>query len=366
MRSIAVIGAGAGGAAAVVELTQGGHEVRLWNRSAQTLAPFQALGGVAYDGVFGEGIARPRLISADLAQAIDGADAILVCLPTFSHAAVARALAEVGATTLPVVLNPGHTGGALEFRQAFREVRAEVPPVAEFSTLTYVARKNSPERVSITGAAKKIRIAALPGGQAAVQAGCELYAGATLMPDVLACDLSNVNMVLHPPGAVLSAAWVEATRGDFTFYVDAMTPGVARVMQALDDERRAVARAFGHDLPSLVEEMQALGTVEASVRDVSDLVGAISSGAANRRIKAPDSLQHRYYLEDFGHGLLPFLVLAEAAQVTVPVARSLFKLGESLTGIDYSERGRTAARMGIAGLDRQGVVNCVRGTVGER
>lgn len=364
MRSIAVIGAGAGGAAAVAELTKAGHEVRLWNRSAETLAPFKALGGVGYDGVLGEGIARPRVISADLGEAIAGADAILVCLPTFSHAAVARALAGIGATTVPVVLNPGHTGGALEFRQAFREVRADVPPIAEFSTLTYVARKNRPDRVTITGAAKKIRIASLPGGDAAAQIGAELYAGAVRMPDVLACDLANVNMVLHPPGAVLAAAWVEATHGDFTFYVEAMTPGVARVMRALDDERRAVARAFGHELPPLIAEMQALGTVEASVRDLSDLVAAISSGTANRRIKAPDSLQHRYYQEDFGHGLLPFLALAAEAQVAVPVAGALLTLGTTLTGSDFSARGRTAERMGIAGLGRQGVLDCVRNSGG--
>ena len=171
MRSIAVIGAGAGGAAAVAELTLAGHQVSLWNRSAETLAPFQALGGVAYEGVFGDGVARPRLITADLGAAITGADVILVCLPTFSHTEVARALAGIGSTTLPVVLNPGHTGGALEFRQAFRGVRPDVPPIAEFSTLTYVARKYSPERVTITGAVKQIRIAALPGGESAARAG---------------------------------------------------------------------------------------------------------------------------------------------------------------------------------------------------
>src|SRR6185295_8488137 len=102
----------------------------------------------------------------------------------------------------------------------------------------------------------------------------------------------------------------EATRGDFTFYVAGMTPGVARVMGTLDAERRAVARAFGHDLPPLVAEMQAIGTVEASVRDLDDIAGAISAGEANRRIKAPDSFAHRYYREDFGHGLLPFTALA--------------------------------------------------------
>ena len=68
-------------------------------------------------------------------------------------------------------------------------------------------------------------------------------------------------MVLHCPGAVLGAAWVEAKRGDFTFYVEGMTAGVARVMAKLDAERQAVAAAFGHALHSLVEEMQAIGTV---------------------------------------------------------------------------------------------------------
>ena len=43
---------------------------------------------------------------------------------------------------------------------------------------------------------------------------------------MIACDLCNINMVVHPPGAILGAAWVEATGGDFTFYVQGMTPGV--------------------------------------------------------------------------------------------------------------------------------------------
>jgi opine dehydrogenase len=87
---VAVIGAGAGGAAAVAEATLAGHRVSLWNRSAQTLAPFIARGGVEYEGVLGEGFAAPALMTPDIARAIDGADVALVCLPTLSHVAVAR------------------------------------------------------------------------------------------------------------------------------------------------------------------------------------------------------------------------------------------------------------------------------------
>jgi opine dehydrogenase len=358
MRRVAVVGAGAGGAAVVAELVGAGHNVVFWGRSPQTLAPFQEQGGVAYDGILGAGVARPTLITCDLNEAIDAADIILVCLPTFAHAEVARGLAQAGANA-PIVLNPGHTGGALEFRQTFHALGAEPPPIAEFSTLTFVARKYTPGRVTITGAARSVRLAALPHGEAAAQAAKALFSSANLMPDVLACDLANVNMVLHTPGAVLAAAWIEATGGDFTFYVSGMTPGVARVMRALDDERRAVASAFGHELPSITAEMQAIGTIEASVTDLDDLVPAIASGEANRRIKAPGSLDHRYYREDFGHGLLPFTVLAAIAGVKVPIASSLLCIGQALLGPDLAAHGRTAERMGIVGLDRNGLLKLV-------
>jgi len=358
---VLILGAGAGGAAAVVELTFAGHRVTLWNRSTETLAPFQESGGVAYEGVLGDGVAPTRLMTSDLESAIGGADAAVVTLPTFSHASVARSLAAAGwPASRPVVLNPGHTGGALEFAQAYRSVRPDLPPIAEFSTLTYVARKYRPDRVTVTGRARHVRAAALPGGAAALEVACRLFPAAVPVTDVLAANLSNANLVLHPPGAVLGAAWVEATRGDFTFYVQAMTPGVARTMRRLDDERLAVASAFGHRLPNLIGEMQSIGTVEPTVTDLNDFVGAIAGGEANRRIKAPDSLQHRYYREDFGHGLLPFVELAAIAGVETPVASALLILAEALVGTDYRESGRTAEAMGIRGMSRSELIHFVR------
>ena len=358
---VTVIGAGAGGAAAVAELTQAGHEVRLWNRSAETLAPFERAGGVEYEGVLGAGLARPEIITTNLREALEGSDVVICTLPTFSHAAVARSLAGCDLPRrVPVVLNPGHTGGALEFRTAFEGSGKAAPPIVEFSTLTYVARKYAPQRVTVTGCAQAVRAAALPGGAAALDAAQRLYACARPARDVLETGLSNVNMVLHPPGAVLAAAWVEAKAGDFTFYVEAMTPGVARVMKALDDERRAVAAAFDLILPNLVEEMQRIGTVDASLTETEDFARAIASGQANSRIKAPGSLEHRYYLEDFGHGLLPFLELARIAQVAVPTAQALFTLAETLVGKGFAGSGRSAQAMGIAGLDRETLLSRVR------
>ncbi|MFI0409393.1 NAD/NADP octopine/nopaline dehydrogenase family protein [Actinomadura sp. 3N508] len=355
---VAVLGAGAGGLAATAELTLAGHDVRLWNRNPMTLAPHVERGAVAYAGVFGEGEAVPEVMTTELAEALRGAEAAVVCLPSIAHRALFADLARLP-VQVPIVLNPGHTGGALHARAVFAEHGTKLPPLAEFSTLTYVARVRSGTVVT-TGRAGTVRAACLPGGDEALDCALRLFRGASPVPDVLASSLSNVNLVLHPPGAVLGAAWVEATQGGFTFYVEGMTPGVARVLESLDGERRAVAQAFGHALPGLLAEMTAIGTADPVAAERGDVAGAVRGGAANREIAAPASFAHRYYREDLPYGLLPFTVLAGIAGVPVPTANALLTLGATATGEDPSAEGLTAARLGLAGLDAGGVRAVVR------
>jgi opine dehydrogenase len=354
---IAVLGAGAGGAAAAAELALAGHAVRLWHPREPRLEPFARSRAVAYRGVLGDGSARLELATTDLAAALDGAAAAVVCLPAVLREQVVAALAAAGATT-PIVLNPGHTGGALHVRAALlRAGVAAPPPIAAFSTLTYVARSHEPGTVTITGRAGCVRAAALPGGERALELARELFPSADPAPDVLAVDLANTNLVLHPPVAICGAAWIEATGGDFRFYADGMTAGVVRVLEALDAERLAVARAFGHELAPLAEEMAAIGTADAAAAARGDTAAAIRQGAANATIRAPDSLRHRYYEEDLPYALTPFCALAEAAGVAVPVAGSLLRIGAALTG--NAEQGADAAAMGIDGLDAVGLLRLV-------
>lgn len=344
---VTVIGAGNGGAAAAVELTLAGHDVALHGRSEATIEPFLRQ-GIRYQGVFGEGCIKPALVTTSLKEAIENADVAVVTLPTFALGSVARELHEAGwGGSRPVVLNPGHTGGAFEFDTEFRRVSSAIPPIAEFATLAYVARKPAPDAINITGRAKKLRAAALKGGEAAIEAGTILFPGSYDCGDVIASDLCNVNMVVHPPGAILGASWVEATGGDFTFYVQGLTSGVVRVMEELDRERIAVGKAFGHDLPTVIGEMKAIGTVppDADERDYR----AIAAGEANKRIKAPDSLGHRYFTEDFSHGLVPFLVLAEIAGVETRTTRALVDLHATMVAGLPRPAARDAQSMGLVG-----------------
>jgi opine dehydrogenase len=362
MSVVAVLGAGAGGLSCAAELSLAGHQVRLWNRGAGALP---AGGVISYTGVLGEGSVTAAAVSTDLAGTVAGADAVVVSLPALGHGAVFAGLAALGCAA-PVVLNPGHTGGALHLRRVFAARGVPLPPVAELSTLTYVARRSpgDPSAVRITGRAGQVRCAALPGGAEAAACAAALFPGTvSTAPDVLATSLSNVNLVLHPPGAILSAAWVEATGGAFTFYVDAMTDGVGRVIDALDGERRAVAAAFGHALPPLTGEMALVGTVPAALAAGGDTAAAVRAGEANKTLYAPGSLRHRYYQEDFPYAVTPFLALAGIAGVDTPVAAALLTVARALSA-DLDEGldgGLDAAGLGIDGLTVDGLLGLVRG-----
>jgi opine dehydrogenase len=359
MSTVAVLGAGGGGLSACVELTLAGWDVALWNRRPRTLSPYVEDRLIPYDGVLGSGTIQPGLITTDLSEAIAGASVVVICLPSLAHAEVFADLAELG-VEVPLVLNPGHTGAALHARQVWASHGTRLPPLAEFSTLTYVARVGPDGTVGTTGRAKTIRVACLPGGEEALSWAQRLFDSARPVGDVLASSLSNANLVLHPPGAILGLAWVEATGGDFTFYVEGMTPGVAGVLSALDDERRAVAAGFGHELPTLLDEMTAIGTVESTLPPGTDVATAIRTGKANSTIKAPDSTSHRYYREDLPYGLLPFTILADIAGVPVPAAQALLQLGTTILGHDVMSSGLDRHRLGLEGASLDDLLAIVR------
>jgi opine dehydrogenase len=359
MSLVAVLGAGSGGRSAVVELTHAGHRVRLWNRNPETLAVIRASGAITHTGVLGDGEVRPELVTTSLAEALAGVDVAVVCLPALAHTALFADLCEIDPLP-PIVLNPGQTGGALHARAVFADRGRLLPPVAELSTLTYVARVGRDGLVNVTSRARVVRCGCLPGHQDAQKWALELFPGADPVADVMASSLANVNLVLHAPGAVLSAAWMEATGGNYRFYVDAMTPGVARVLEALDAERLAVGRAYDHELAPLVAEMAAIGTADARAAADGDVVGAIRNSPANARINAPDSYAHRYYREDLGYSLAAFAAFADRAAVAIPTAHALLALGRTAADVPPGY-GLDAASLGIDTLTFEQLCRVVRG-----
>lgn len=352
MTRIAVLGGGNGGFAAAAHLSTLGHTPQLYNRSKETIAAIQREGGIRYSGVLseGEGFATVPVVTTDLERALDGADLVMVCLPANALAPLADQLATHLDGVRPILLNPGGTGGALVVRRILREAGCSpLPPVAQTNTLTYICRKRSDEHVHISSLVENVRCAAVPSSDqpSVIETVRELYPSIQPVSDVLHAGLSNVNAVLHAPGAVLSAAWIEHSDGEFRFYYDAGTPAVANVMADIDEERLAIADALALDVDPFPRLFADIGSTTEAAGKSGSFLRMLRESEPNKSIKAPSSVDHRYFHEDFPFGVVPMSALGRYAGVATPVMDSLITIAASLTETDFRTVGWTEDDLGL-------------------
>jgi opine dehydrogenase len=357
--SVAVLGAGHGGLALAAHLGRQGHRVALWNRSPARVAPVAARGGVRLTPAGGAASFAPIAVATDsMAVALAGARVVLVAVPASGHADVARACAPHLRDGQAVLLLPGRTGGALEFRQVLRRAgcRARVV-LGEANTFPFAARRTGPADALIYGAKAEVLAAALPATRTPeLLEACRPYLP-TLAParSVLHTGLGNVGAVLHPVITLLNARRIAAGEA-FDFYTEGVTLRVAAVLAAADAERLRVARAYGVAADSLRD------WVAAAYGHHADTVqAAVAGNPAYVGIKAPNTLAHRYLLEDVPTGLVPLLELGASAGLKLPTLAGLVDLARLTLGGERWARPRTLDALGLAGLSPAAVRARVEG-----
>lgn len=342
----AVIGAGNGGMAMAGFLALSGFRVNLWNRSAPIIEALNASGGILLEGEI-EGFAVPDAMTADIYTAVRGVPVIMVTVPASAHEDVARLLAPCLEDGQTVVLNPGRTGGALAFRKTLRDegCTADVT-VAETNTFIYASRNLGGGRSRVFGVKKSVIVAALPATRTAVVVSALRRAYPQFVPaeNVMVTSLDNMGAVFHPVPTLLNAARVDASVA-FEHYTDGISPSVASVLEALDAERMAIARALGVAARSALDWLYETYGIRADT-----LYQGIQANKAYHGIAAPTSLNTRYIKEDVPYSLVPMLSLARIAGVRARVIRAAISLASALTGEDFIETGRNADSMGIAGM----------------
>jgi opine dehydrogenase len=355
LAKVAILGGGNGGFAAAAHLQNSGHVVRLYNRSVETISSVAEAGGVYHRGVLGEGFAPIEVVTTSLAEAVKGMDLVMICLPATAFEHLAAELASVLDGSQPVLLNPGSTGGALAFRGVVKASGCKtIPPICETNTLTYICRKEGTAGVFISSLVRNVRFAILGEDANGKVANDFLscYPTLRIVPNVLYTSMSNVNAVLHPPGLILAAAWIEGTGGEFRYYYDAATPAVAQVMADLDAERLAIASAWNISIEPFPELFADIGSTSREAGASGSFLRVMRESAPNEFIKAPSSLEHRYMKEDIPYGLVPLSELGRAAGVRTPVIDALITLASSISCTDQRARGWTLQKLGLP-CDRQ-------------
>jgi len=345
-----VIGAGHGGKAMAAHLALMGFPVTLYNRTAENIAAIRSRGGIELESYDGgpRGFARLASVTADMDEALAEADIVMVVVPSTAHADIARAAAPHLRDGQIVVLNPGRTGGALEFTKVLREsgCAADVT-VAEAETLIYASRSDGPAQARIFSIKEAVPLAALPATRTrrVLEALAPAYPQFIDGISVLHTGLNNMGAIFHPALTILNAGRIEATGGDFQFYIEGVTPSVARVLEVLDRERVTVAAALGIRARTALEWLKMAYDATGA-----DLYEAIHNQPGYYGIKAPPTLNHRYITEDVPASLVPIAALGERYGVSVRGMDSIIRLACIIHRTDYWRRGRTLERMGIDGM----------------
>lgn len=343
----AVIGAGHGGQAMAGHLALLGFPVILYNKSPHKLDAIRRQRGVWLEG-YVEGFGRIDAVTTEIGEAVSEADILMVVVPACGHRAVARAMAPHLRDGQVVVLNPGRTGGAIDFENTLWSEGCHAGvTVAEAQTLIYASRAEQPGRAHIFRIKRRVPVAALPADRtpevvALLQTALPQFTAAA---HVLETSLNNIGSLFHPAPVLLNAGRIE--QGEtFDYYHAGITPAVARVLEEMDRERCAVAAAFGVQVQPAQDWLR-----EAYGAEGEDLRSAILNNPAYAGITSPRDLQTRYLYEDVPTGLVPIASLGDLVGVETPTLRSVAQLASVVHGTDYWAIGRTAQNLGLGGMD---------------
>lgn len=361
MGSIAVVGAGNVGQAIAGHMTLQGHDVRLFSRWEQDFDDLRANGGIDLTGDV-EGHGSPRVTTSDLAEAVVGAEVVVIAAPAFAHAFLSEQLAKLLDPGQLVVFQPGVLGSGVELARHFAEAGRAPCLIAETATSLYTCRLRGPARVYVGAIKQAVHLATIP--RRAIDDALERlrpYFGDRYVPggDTLSVGLANCNAIYHVPPAVLNFKTVEDADGLPLHSL--VTPRIAEVINELDRERLALAKALDVDTISFWQFLAtAYGVTEGSY------VERIVQGYGRQAFPEPDSLTHRYFTEDIPFGLVIWSSLARRVGLSLPLTDSLTRVSGVLCGRDWFADGRTAEVLGLADADATGIKAAFRDGVTPR
>jgi opine dehydrogenase len=246
------------------------------------------------------------------------------------------------------VLIQGHFCGTLLFSKALQDVgcKAKVE-VAELDGYPYMMTVRGPDRVEFTTNKEMMQLVAAPASRspAIVKEIGVAFAGLVPGPNSLQTGFADLGSVFHACAIVTNVGIAENGK-PYNFYANNMTPSVCNLIEAVDAERVATAKAYGIDVPNVHKWLEITYN-----RKEKSLHWSLQANAVThyRYSPAPNSLGHRFLVTDVGSGLVGWSSLAKAAGVPTPHIDAVINIANGLTKRDFFKEGRNLRNLGLEG-----------------
>lgn len=347
---VAVLGGGHGCYAAAADLSEQGHEVRLWRRDTAQLQPLLDRPVMTLKDEAGEREIPIAKVCADIGEAIAGADLVLIPSPAIAQTDIARVMAPHLTDGQVVFLPPG-TFGSFIMSEIVRGTgnKADVS-WAETGTLPWLARKHGDTVINITTRATRLPTGVYPARNTdhALEVIGEVFPSVERCEDALSGALMNAGPIIHPPLIMMNAGPLEHFPA-WDIHNEGTQPSVRAVTTQLDNERMRIREALGYGAPHfpLSDHYE---NDQWMYGDRSSHSKLVKSGDWREKI---DLHEHRYMREDTMLGLAFFASVADWAGVDAPVTKGLLAIAGAIVGEDLRQGQRTLASLGLDTMSRE-------------
>ena len=350
-RKVTIMGGGNTAFSVAARLSHIGNEICILEHPdfAESVEQISRTGRINLEGVMENGPAAVSLVTLDASEALAFSDLLLLIVPAYAHRPFAEFTGPYLTSDHTVVVMPG-TLGSLEFSALAAEFGVSDITVAEVDTAPYVCRKTSGESAIIWGEVSSLGLGVFPSVRTSrvVSDLKPLFPGVSPYEDALQCGLSSMNPVVHPAGVLMNAGRVEYSRGEFYFYEEGVSESVAKVIEAVDEERMTVGRELGYELTPVGKAFH-----EAGFGPRGTLWEAINGSHMLTRLKAPGNLESRWLTEDIPYGIAAWSKLGTQYGIQTPVIDAFVGIGSIVMGIDAWAEGRGPKQLGLEGMTKK-------------
>ncbi|WP_226781223.1 NAD/NADP octopine/nopaline dehydrogenase family protein [Oceaniglobus trochenteri] len=328
-RTVGLAGAGSIAFGTAALLAQNGHDPMLWSPSGAGTAELAQAGELTATGAI-ESTLTPRI--ADSARTLaEQNDVLMIVLPGYGHKTALDALIPHIREGQPVIISSHASFGAVYLRQALA-ARGVDAPVTAWGTTIVTGRRQSGTVTMVNTIRSRVDICTVP--ESASDAGLDLcrdlFGDRFMVRDgLLAISLSNLNPQNHMGIALANMTRME--RGETWSQGQNVTPKVGRLLEELDAERLAIAKALGLEVRTIFEHFHLSFHVPvASISEMNQQMHAQGNGGTG-----PATADSRYVTEDVPYGLALTVVLGEMSGIPAKLHEAGVRIFSAMYGRDF-------------------------------
>lgn len=345
----AILGSGNGARAWGAQLAAKGYDTVMWEplENVPDFPKLQAKPTLKLEGDI-QLSGRLNSVTMDIAEAMRGANYILVIVPAFAHNPIFKKMIPCLEDGQHIIIVPDNFG-SYRLRQMMLDCGCSKKiSISATETMPYACRMTQFDTVTIFKRKFKIHLATSPFSAkdeilAQMNEAFAGYVEFCALEHMLAAPLANPNYVMHPYPLMLNYGEIEKNGDTFRHYIDGVTPLIAEQMARLDEERVDIGQALGFHLHPILELMK----LYYGHNESKDLYEYTHSPESPYTDLIGQSVRSRYITEDVPGVIMPAVCLAQKAGLEAPRSSLIVTFCSQLHGVDYWTGGTTLESLGL-------------------